>query len=221
MPLIYKSYFYITICLNVVLVYVTTSRAVWLALLVSLISFIVIKFYREKSKHLFGITIGTSFTLVFLYIQLEGTRLGDWLNDQSREHFSKNFFSGRSGLWAELWEAIMASPVIGHGVGVHARDITSYQLTSHNQFLQTMLESGFIGFVILIGLLLSLWLLLLKNLNHGVTVWSMSFFVGILVYQSLEMSLFINNTWFGLFQWLIICIGISFKDNYTKTDKNL
>ncbi|MDQ0160530.1 O-antigen ligase [Alkalibacillus salilacus] len=216
--LIYKLLLGLTIILNIIMLYATTSRAVWLSLFIVMITWVCIKTFPKHIKYIFPIALGLIFVSVFLYTQLYNTTLGNWLNSLSHSLFSKNFFSGRSELWSELWGAIQTSLIWGHGIGTSASEVTPFSLPAHNQYLQFMLETGLIGLVLLCALLYTLWKLLISNANNYVTKWSMSFFIGILIYQSLEHSLFINNPWYSIIQWLIICIGITFTESDKRTN---
>ena len=210
------------ILLNLIIMYSTTSRTVWISLIVILISFVVYKHFNRVFSYLFIITLPATFLFVFLYIKLQDTTVGNKLNDLSLEIFSKNFFSGRSDLWYEIWNGTLSSLWLGHGVGTRPRDIADVTLTAHNQYLQIIIDTGLIGLAAFSILLFFIWKILLSKLTENpIAKWSACFFIGILVYQSLEVSLFLNNPSYSHFQWLIISIGIGFVDktsNFVKTN---
>lgn len=207
-----KSYFALFILINLTLIYSSTSRSVFLALLVALFSAFVIKKLPTISKYLFPIVVSLMSIFVFLYVKLQDTKLGPILNEYSRDIFNKNFFSGRSDLWYELWAFGMNSPWIGHGIGIKAYEVTSFKYSAHNQFIQVFTETGFIGLIFFVLLLFFIWRKLIKRNLCSVSVWSAAFLLSIIVYQNLEYNLLINNPSLSLIQWLIICIGINFNE---------
>ena len=208
-----KGIFLIFIFLNLIIMFSTTSRTVWLTLLVILTAFITFKHFNKYFKYLFFIILPSTFLFVYSYINLQDTSLGTKLNDLSKDLFNKNFFSGRSELWSEIWNGIQPSIWLGHGIGTRPRDIADVTSSAHNQYMQIIIDTGLIGLIAFSVLLFFIWKLLLKKIHENdIAKWSACFFIGILVYQSLEVSLFMNNPSYSHFQWLIITIGIGFKD---------
>ncbi|WP_279401983.1 O-antigen ligase family protein [Piscibacillus salipiscarius] len=149
---------------------------------------------------------------VYFYVTLVNTSFGKQLNELSLKYFSKSFFSGRSELWEAIWQVGLKQPIFGHGIGLQPKEVTEFTLSSHNQYLQVFLETGFLGLIAFCILLFFIWKALLKNSHTYVGAWSACFFIGILFYQSMEYSLFINNLSLSYLQWLIITIGISFNE---------
>ncbi|WP_269051143.1 O-antigen ligase family protein [Sporosarcina sp. G11-34] len=199
------------ILLNIILIYNTNSRAVLITIGIILLTWLVLKKFPTFSTYLFPTTIIFNLLFLFTYINLPESKIGLFLNEKSIDIFGKNFFSGRQVLWKDMLVQINDKLFFGFGVGTRAGDITEYRLSSHNQYLQLLTEVGLVGLIAFIVLLWSIWILLIKK-NNFTSNLSASFLIGILVYESFELSLFQNNYSIGLLMWLIMTIGINFKD---------
>ncbi|PKR77782.1 hypothetical protein CEY16_07575 [Halalkalibacillus sediminis] len=209
--IVLKIVFIAGILMSLLLAYVTSSRTVLLAILTIIASWVLFKLSRKLFPYLIYIVL--LFNLVFLYGYglLANSEQANYLNELSREYFNKNFFSGRETIWNKAIEYGLESPFFGHGVGVSPQDFLpeSHYVHVHNQYLQIFLESGFIGLALFIFLIIVIWRYLLKNIHLQIVQWSAFIFLGLLVYQNTEISLFFNMPSIGLLHWFLISIGVS------------
>lgn len=210
-----RIYFGFLIIINLILIYNTNSRAVMLAIGVTVGVWILFKFAKNVIPYIFRMVIIMNIAFIFTYILMQNSNVGVILNNLSLKLFGKSLYSGRSVLWDEIIQKITDKPIFGYGIGTNANDITSINLTAHNQYLQMLIEFGAIGFIIFFILLNSIWKLYMKKRGNYAARLSASFFIGILVYENLELTLFQNNYSIAMLQWLIITMGINFgsKDN--------
>ncbi|SEP75242.1 O-antigen ligase [Virgibacillus subterraneus] len=208
-----RLYFSLLILLNLILIYNTNARSVVVAMVVILIAWIFMKQFTRMYPFLFHIVITLNVVFIILYVGIKSTNFGRLLDKISVQIFGKSFFSGRSSLWEGIMQAGIEKPIMGYGVGINANDVTGIKLTAHNQYLQTFLEVGLVGFAIFVFLLFCIWKLLISRLDSFAAKWSACFFLGILVYENFELTLFQNNYSIAFLQWLIITIGISFSDD--------
>lgn len=212
-----KIYFLILILSNVTLIYNTNSRSVMLAILIMLLALLALIFSKKIAKYLFHIIIVSNILILLFYVNLQNTSLGNFLNNIVLEVTGKSLFSGRVEIWRQLFVKFYENPIFGYGLGVRAMDIIPINLTSHNQYLQILIEYGIIGFIIFIFLLYSIWKLLLKNIGSSVAKCSAAFFIAFLAYENFEVTLFQNNYSIAIIQWLIITIGIGFNKRNVKS----
>lgn len=199
--------------INFILIITTSARSILIAIFFLIIFWIVLKFKRQLFNRLIYIVLAGNFLFIGFYVLLSYVRLGSILNDWSRSIFNKNLFSGRTEIWIEVMKKVIEKPFFGYGVGVKASHITDIKLTTHNMYLQLLMEFGIVGTAFFILLLISIWRLLMKRLDHFVVRWSSCFMLSILVYLSFEVTLLQNNYSIAFFQWIIMTIGISFKDD--------
>jgi O-antigen ligase len=217
----FKLYFIFGIILNILLIYLTTSRTVLLSVMIVFISFILLNFSRKIFSLLFYLILGFNLIFVTSYLYFSTSHYREHLNNLSLKYLHKPFFSGREEIWLAVYDFAMSSPFIGHKVGINLKEYWLQPLYdhAHNQYLQILVESGFIGLIVFLLILYAIWKQYLKNLNSHLVKWSACFFIAILFYQNIELSLFIHFPSIGYLQWLIIAIGFSsaIRDKSTKS----
>jgi len=195
-----RIYFSIAILLNLVLIYHTNSRTVLICIAIISVVWIALKVVPKLFPYLIYITLFSNLFFLFIYIKIQHTPIGLYLDDSSKAMFGKSFYSGRSPLWDEILQKIFEQPFFGYGLGTTAKDITTFNLTAHNQYLQSLIEVGIIGFSLLLLLFISIWKLLINRIESFPAQLSACFFIGILVYENFELTLFQNNYSFFLYK---------------------
>ncbi|WP_071460915.1 O-antigen ligase family protein [Bacillus massilinigeriensis] len=210
-PIFVKMYFLIGILVNLLLIFVATSRNVWLSLIVIVGAFIVLHFSRKIFSKIFYLVLSGNFLFLFVYVYLSKTSYAPVINDFFLRLTDKPLYSGRERFWGEVFDFGLTSPLLGHRVGIPLEEymphINIYHV--HNQYLQVFVESGFLGLFAFILLLYFIWKSYQVNLDCHYVQWSACFFLGLLVYQNFEISMFSNMLAIGLIQWLGISVGIS------------
>ncbi|MBM7543082.1 O-antigen ligase family protein [Amphibacillus cookii] len=207
-----KIYFLLILSVSIVLLLFTNSRSVLIAIGIIIIVTIVQMYKPRILKYLFLAAMFFNASFLFIYVKLYNTAIGDFINNISLALFDKNFFSGREDIWYNVWQHIEQSFLIGFGISANARSLNESGYTTHNQYLQTFLETGILGFIVFVFFLFAIWRLLLNSQNSLEGRLSTSFFIGILIYSSFELTLFQNNFQIGLLQWAIIATGIDLRN---------
>lgn len=160
---------------------------------------------RRYLSPLFLGTIAIALTFSIVYPKLYGTSFGNSLEVLSRNTFGKNFFSGREIVWNNILEHIEKSPYFGHGLSVVPSTLFDTVFSSHNLYLQTLLQTGVIGLLLV---LLLFWTVLgsLNNASNRYTVFGSAFFLAFLLHECLEVSLTQNTLELGISVWF--CLGL-------------
>ncbi|MGY0691402.1 O-antigen ligase family protein [Virgibacillus sp. FSP13] len=208
-----RSFFTGILFITAVLIMASGSRSVLIGIAVAVFGWVIMKKFRSKFSYLIYIVLFGNLLFIATYVKLKNTSLGHMLNEWSRSLFEKNLFSGRVEIWEGVIHAILKKPWFGHGVGIRASDVTDINLTAHNLYLQLFLEVGAVGVIFFFAFIIGIWKLLNARLDHYVSRWSACFMLGILVYETLELTLFQNNYSIAMLQWLTITFGVSFVDN--------
>jgi len=197
---------------GMVLVYASTSRAIWLAAAVALVVFVVWPIIA-KSRFLFHVSLlvvfAASIATTWLYIAAPNHSWGWQLQELSLRYTGKGFFSGRHRYWDDLAAAIEARPWFGYGAGTVAETFTGLDKSAHNLYLQTSLQVGMLGLGALLLLLWVVWGQLWPGRKSILVRLSAAFFLGILTHQIFEVSLTQTNLATGFLVWLILAIGLS------------
>lgn len=204
------------LALAAVLLYATTSRSAWLAAMVTLVAIaawpvVARRKWRFQAALLLtclGVLLGS-----WLYLVAPTTDWGWRLQELSVRYTSKNLFSGRQLYWDDLTAAVAERPVLGHGAGVEAQSVTGFSWSSHNLYLQTTLQVGAVGLLALFVLLWALWRQLWRTRHTVAARVAGAFLVGTLVHQMFEVSLTQVNLANGFLIWLVLAIGISYRES--------
>jgi hypothetical protein len=204
----------ISLLLNIVLIVVSHSRTSLLALVTVLVCYLSWDKIKKRTTLLTSIVIIISILFVIYYISLFDTYQGSRINDIVREYTGKNFFSGRQLLWRNAIFEVLYTGNFFTGMGnntiLHSAVINLGYL--HNSFVQIFYNSGVIGLILFISLLLFIG----NCFKNGHTIHqrvSFSFFIGIIVMQNFEgvlvhsMYLMYSMSTLILVSWIIL--GIS------------
>lgn len=197
-----------------VLLLFANSRSAMLALLVVVALPYLLHAVSKKRSFLavarvaFFVVLVAVLAFTVVYPSLIGTQLGYSLEMLSREWLNKNFFSGREVVWKMILDAVKGHEVFGLGLSMVPSMVYETSFSSHNLYLQTILQSGAVG---LVFVLLLLWLVLERLGKEG--GWQAcvgaSLLVGVLVHECLEVSLTQNNFDVGLLFWVVLGISVS------------
>lgn len=201
----------VLICLALLLF--ANSRSAIFALAVFAICAVWLSKFKGAHKSiavrvLFIVVVAGALLFSVIYPSLYGTELGSQLEHFSRAYLNKNFFSGRQIVWKMVLNALKGNEVFGLGLNMLPSMIYKTQFSSHNLYLQTVLQMGLVGLVLLGSIL---WALLGKFcLYDGAPQRiGIALLVAMLVHECFEVSLTQNNLAFGLFIWAIFGICIS------------
>lgn len=210
----FSHYIIVSIC--IILILFANSRSAILTIAVSLVCAAVIGTIKKRGKSVrkaAGILFFTAvlFALVFsaVYPMLYGTDIGFYLEHLSREYLNKNFFSGRQLVWQMIIDTLQGHELYGLGLSMVPSMIYDTGFSSHNLYLQTILQSGVIGLVLLLGLLWTVLKRLATPTSGGVI--GAALLISMAVHDCFEVSLTQNNIDFALIIWAIfgICIAVS------------
>lgn len=188
------------------------TRSIMLALLVSfvlLILWLIVNKNKITSTIFYGLFILSLFAVIFVYPNLPNWKYYHIFESWMLEHTGKSIMSGRSDIWLSVNEYISLKPFFGYGPNVVASDLISKNASTHNLYLNITLQLGYIGLVILIVILFIIFLSYLKQKANIITKLSAVFFFGILTHQLFEITLIQNQLSIGLFQWIIVAVGVS------------
>lgn len=209
-----KFVLFLPCVLAIILMMLANSRSAYLALVVFMLSLGLMWLLRRKGSIrvaalvLFIVAVSGVVLFTIVYPSLVGTELGAKLELFSREFFNKNFFSGRQEVWAMLLQAIEGNELFGLGLGMVPSDVYSTTFSAHNLYLQTILQSGIIGLIFVLAVLLLLLMRISKANNWSACV-GVAFVVALIVHECFEVSLTQNNIQYGLMFWVIIAIAVS------------
>lgn len=195
----------------------SNNRAVYLTVAVMLCGCLFLRKKNPKDVKKWGTillisaaVVGIAFTVI--YPQLLGTPLGTQLELLSRAIFKKNFFSGRQTIWKNIEEQIIRSPYIGYGLTATPGMFYDTEYSSHNLWLQTALQGGLVGMVILIVFYINA---IYRSWHRDNKQWYLvaSFGAAYIIHECFEVSLDQNNFCMGIIVWFFLGLMIAIKKN--------
>jgi O-antigen ligase len=197
---------YFTITLQILIIFILRSRAVWLAITVSLVIFIILSIFKkniERSSKIWLYSFLTScFATLFIVIVLP--IILNWylsVHPQS-ENISRisdlSTISERIKVWGKTYDLINENTFFGVGSGNWKINISKYSLPEiykvqdlnvifqrpHNEYLKIFSENGVFGLFAFLFLVCYISLSLLKTNNHlsrGNTKYLLSGLIGFCV----------------------------------------
>jgi O-antigen ligase len=120
------------------------------------------KFLRGLPR-IFTIAVTILALVLTIFLMLKFTRIGDTVNNlKSSENLNGDM---RIAIWTDAYEVFKEAPILGHGVGDGLEliiekhringiaDAYQYKFNAHNQFLETATQTGLIGLLSLILIL--------------------------------------------------------------------
>lgn len=194
------------------LIYTTTARADFFCALfffILIFLFVKNKYIKEKTITLFWIEIILMVVFVIIYPTLLEYDIGQAINEESQIYTGKELMSGRNRIWVLIFESALNSPVYGYGLAAIPESLYQISISSHNTFLQILMQQGFVG----LGLfLLLIWTIIkelnIRNTNINVVI-SISFLFTLIIHECFEVCLTQNLMFIGLMFWFFIGIGLN------------
>ena len=120
-------------------------------------------------------------------------------------------------------------PELPEGVtpGMAPEKILGIGRSSHNWYIQILLQVGIIGYLFTINIINIIWKYLNKMKNNFTSLSTSGFIIGMLVWQCFEVAITQNNIPVGILAWFVMGIGINHnlsklnrKENYSEEIKN-
>lgn len=212
------------IAISSIVIFLTDTRSIMMSIVFMLLTWLVWKII-SKRKLFFNLYFGfiTLFCYLFTVIYPNLDRYlsnFNYLDTLMIQYTGKSIHSGRDAIWSILLEYINLQPFFGYGSGALAADFLPVALSAHNTYIHIALQVGIVGLAFFAIFLFLIWTKFWNNRYDKKVILSAGFYIGILIYQLSEVSLTQNNFTFGLIQWVIIGIGLSYCLNKKQTQKD-
>lgn len=120
--------------------------------------------------------------------------------------------SGREWLWPAIVDAVeRTSPWIGLGPGALPRDFLPTTFSAHSYYLQVYMQWGWIGVVVLVCLLVSVWSSLTLSRN-SIGNFGSAVFLMFVAHNSTEVLMFQNGLMAAIPAWCVVGAAIAFRE---------
>lgn len=212
-----KKYFWFTSSLLILLtIILTTSRSAILGLTTGLILFSIIKGQKKL------LLIPAALCLITIFFNIFNSPLQiekDMFLSRFLIH-GETFKSAeiRLKIWPETIKEIISKPLLGYGPETLSEVFPQFDKEkvdrAHNEILDTAFSSGILGLISYIGLLLSIFVICIKNRKNNILFSSLISLVSLFATNMFSFSTTVHY----VFWWLIIGITInntSDKKNYS------
>lgn len=102
---------------------------------------------------------------------------------------------------------------MGYGLHMTPEKMMGGTWSAHNWYIQILIQMGFTGFILMIGMMGIIWSALCKLSGSKVARNTAAFMLAVLVWQCFEVSITQNNFTIGIVVWLVMGMGISIARN--------
>lgn len=173
-------------------VYISSSRSSLLAYIFSC-SFIIFGYYLYRNRKIyisviFSLILIAVATIYFMaYLDLTN------YNEIVRDYSGKNLLSGRNEVWPYVLSLTQQHPFLGWGGGVNLSDISSYDFSSHNFYLHTALQIGYLGVLLIFIFYIKFWNFILKSKRNKNIYYANALLIYLIFIQNFEVTLLQNN----------------------------
>lgn len=207
-----KPVYIVMLIISLIIIISSDTRSALLSAFVTIIVFLFWSFITKNkviALLFFLILIAGSLALIFIYPILPKFSFFMPLEQWMLTYTGKSIMSGRNDLWVPLIELINQRPILGYSPSTMASELFATDQSPHNLFLNILMQIGYLGLMSILLIFLLIWMAFVKVKNNFIVKLSGSYFVGIIVHQSFEITLFQNQLSIGLLQLFIIAIGLS------------
>jgi O-antigen ligase len=214
----------IALMAGILVVIAATNRSVWLSLLVILATYGAWPWFSRRRWRFYSVLVIVLLGmggLVLFYVVGRDLPILRAAQRFVLLYTTANLYSGREVLWSDLMPLILERPWFGYGAGTTPGQLLNTDLSSHNLYLQVLLQVGFVGLAVLIWCFVRLWGTFYAGASDRLVRVVGCAFLGIVVHQMFEVSLTQNNVSLGLLLWLILGLGVSRVLDVTSSSREL
>ncbi len=188
---------FIVILLGIIFIFCTLfsySRAVWLALFLSLFFYFLINLKSIKITHiLYAVGMFLVIALAFVYIDSLQNRLNLLLNGNS---------SNRDKIWVYTLNLIQQKPIFGWGLDTWAIIGLKNYANVHNSILEILLYLGISGFLSFTYFLINI----LKEINYYKNFRAFSILIYLIIISFFDQDIFTGKIYLSFFTILMFYI---------------
>lgn len=160
--------------------------------------------------------------VVWFYLNVNSIGSVAFLNDWLFRTTGRTALSGREVIWPIIADAIQIKPYWGWGAGTLPHDIYPTSYSSHNFYLQLLLQVGVFGFLPLCVFLLSIWRVVnLENYKSQYTKFSSSVFVLMVLHNCTEVNMMQNQLPSSIQAWIVISCGVSVAHYFSRPHERI
>lgn len=195
---------------SLVIVAISKARtALIVAVIIGVVYFAMLRSHpsRRMLKKTYYVIVMVVVICLFVYVNARSFGWYEILNNFSQAYFGKNIDSSRPALWGEAIDALGSDVLFGLGTGVQPDGIFAGK-SFHNSFLQILVQNGMIGLILFVAALGTLWMQIAERRIGKATLFALSVFAGILIYNCFETTLLCNKLALGFIEWMILAYAI-------------
>jgi O-antigen ligase len=213
-PTVYRVLFSALLFFFAVSIYFFQSRTGILVFIVVLLFSVFYFLHIQKKSYLYGIVGVLAVLLITVAIvKLLPNRMENNLVKVSSGHLqTKSILGIRGDIWNTTYQLAMENKMLGIGSGYHPESYLTEEglaiigkhssfINAHNQFLQTFLEHGIVGFLLLVFLIIYSFYFAIKTKNYLLFMLMINIGINIFFESMFERShgIFTFNLFYCLF----------------------
>ncbi len=172
---------------------------------------------RRFHRLLFVTLCGLVVCIPFMYMAVQYSPVGIWLNEISFQYTGANFYSGRDVIWQVALSHIGNAPLFGYGTGNDILAASGITWSTHNVYVYFLLQGGGVGLALFLWFMYSIWTSYLPLMGDSIVRMSAAYLVATLVMGCFELILVGNVVNISLYLWLVVAVGLIRGNSVTQT----
>lgn len=112
-------------------------------------------------------------------------------------------------MWSPIIEAIENKIFLGYGLDMAPEKLVGMGRSSHNWYIQILLQVGIVGYLLTINIIRIVWNGLRQMKNNFNSLSVAGFIIGMLLWQCFEVAITQNNIPIGILVWFVMGMGIN------------
>lgn len=185
-------------------------RMIYIGIIALILSYSFLYIFKARIFRSFLLLLYVLLVLFFMALTI-GVFEHNFFEFLIKEYSGRTSKSGRQILWPELIQYWLQYPWFGLGAHIVPSDLINTKLSSHNLFIQVLIQTGLVGFFFLTSIFYLLYKMICDRSHYGATNIEnlmLAFFLFVLVHSSTEVFLIQNTLAIGILVWMIFGYGL-------------
>lgn len=210
-----EKHYFIPISITAIIVFLSGERGLMILLIMTMFfkQIFMRPISKRKFKFMIVLVLIACIAFQFIYVNLQETDIGIWLNETSRQYTNQNFFSGRNNIWKVTNDVIFERPFFGFGLGNTVLAEHNIFMSAHNTYIDILLKGGISLLILICMFIYKIECYFYNYLSNKIIQIIAAFLLGVLVFSTTGVIITGNDMLFTILIWTVVGCGIMLCNN--------